>query len=140
MTELSQPQKDFVSYSGMVGLGLAIGCFVQQLYIIKENSMLMLLSLSALAGIVGFIFLLLKRKEAGVLLIITSALLFIRQAIIAWMLAKYGIVMFSLLQLVFIIYCIVITIMVMLNGYPTLFRKMATEKKAEEDYWKNNIP
>ena len=138
MTELSQFQKDFVSYSGMVGLGLAIGCFFQQLYIIKENSAFMLLSLSALAGIVAFIFLLRQRREAGVLLIIASVLLFVRQGFIAWM-ARNGVIMFSLLQLIFIIYCIVITIMVILNGYPALFKKIAAEKKADENYWKNTM-
>ncbi|RYD77284.1 MAG: hypothetical protein EOP53_13235 [Sphingobacteriales bacterium] len=140
MTELSQSQKDFIFYSALVGIGLGIGCFFQQLYIINGDfTIAILFSLSALTGIVAFSFLMLKRKEAGILLIIASALLFIRQAVIAWMLAKYGIFMFSLLQSVFIVYTIVIMIMVLLNGYPVLFNRLAAEKKADEDYWKNNM-
>lgn len=139
MTELNSSQKDFISYSGMLGVGLGLACLFQQLYIIDADPLYALLfSLSAIAGIIAYIFLMLQKKDSGVLLIIASALLFLRQAVIAWLLVKYNIVMFSLIQLVFLVYTIVITILFFANEYQSVLKKMAAEKKAEREYWEKN--
>lgn len=139
MTELNSSQKDFIYYSGMLGIGLGLACLFQQLYIIGTDPVYALLfSLSAITGIIAYSYLLLHKKDSGLLLIIASALLFLRQAAIAWLLVKYGIVMFSLIQLVFLVYTIVITILFFANEYPPVLKKIAVEKKAEREYWRNN--
>ena len=140
MTELKSQQKDFISYGGMLGVGLAVACLFQQLYIIDGDPFYaFLFSLSAMAGIIAFVFLLLHKKEAGILLIVASALVFIRQGVIAWLLVRYGIVMFSLVQIIFAVFTIVYTILFFVNEYPPIFKKIAAEKKAEKEYWDNNL-
>lgn len=138
MTELTQTQKDFISYSSLVGISLSAVCFMQQLYIINGDFVLAILfSLSSVAALLAFVFLILKKKTAGILLISAASLLFIRQAVIGFMAVKMGIVMFSLLQIVLFIYCIVIAILVHVNSYPALFRKIEAEKSSEAEYWNN---
>lgn len=140
MTELSTSQKDFFVYTGLVGMGVGLGCLIQQLYIIDLDFLYAILfSVSAIAGITAFTFLMLQKKEAGVLLIVAASLLFIRQGIIAWMAVRYQVFMFSLIQIVFFIYTLVIMILFFVNGYQHLLKKLAADKKAEEDYWNNTL-
>lgn len=140
MTELSNSQKDFFVYTGLVGMGIGLGCLIQQLYIIDLDFFYaMLFSVSAIAGITAFTFLMLQKKEAGILLIIAASLLFIRQGVIAWMAVRYQVFMFSLIQIVFFIYTLVILILFFVNGYQHLLKRVAAEKKADEDYWNKTL-
>ena len=138
MTELSQSQKDFIAYSSLAGICISAMCFMQQLYIINGDfTIAILFSLSALLSLLAFTALVLKKKISGVLLIIAASLLFIRQAVIVFMAVKMGIVMFSLLQIILFVYCIVMAILVQVNGYPALFGKIEAEKKLDQEYWNN---
>lgn len=140
MTELNNSQKDFFVYTGLVGMGIGIGCLIQQLYIIDLDFFYaFLFSVSAIAGITAFTFLMLQKKEAGVLLIVALSLLFIRQVAIAWMAVRYQVIMFSLIQIVFFIYTIVILVLFFVNGYHRLLKQVAMDKKADEEYWDNTL-
>ena len=140
MKELTNSQKDFLQYSGLVGIGLGLACLMQQLYIIDGDfKIAVLFSLSAIAGILAYICVALQKKEAGVLLIIAASLLFLRQGVIGFLFLKYGIIMFSPIQIIFFIYTLVILIFFFLNGYQLLLKQIAEEKKQEEEKWRNTI-
>lgn len=138
MKELTNPQKDFLQYSGLVGTGIGLVCLVQQLYIIDGSfPVAVLFSLSALAGIVAYVFVMLQKKEAGLLLIVAASLLFIRQGVIGFLFLKFGIIMFSPIQVIFFIYTLVILIIFFLNGYQLILKEIDAEKKREQEYWKD---
>ena len=138
MTEPTAAQKDYFTYGGVAGLGIALICLFQQLYIIDRSFIVALLfSISSIAGIVAFTAMMKLRKETGVLLITALSLLFLRQVAIALVAIKYGIVMFSLIQIIFFIYVMVITIIFFVNGHQRLLKALDLEKKREADYWKN---
>lgn len=140
MKELTNSQKDFLQYSGMVGTGIGLVCLVQQMYIIDRSFLVAaLFSLSAVGGIVAYIFVMLQKKEAGLLLIVAASLLFLRQGVIGFLFLKFGIIMISPIQVIFFIYTLVILIIFFLNGYQRILKEIAADKKTEQEYWKNNL-
>jgi hypothetical protein len=140
LKELTTQQKEFCQYSGLVGIGIGLVCFFQQLYIFSETFWVaFLFATSAIAGIIGFILLSLCKKETGVWLLIAVSLLFIRQIIIAWLLVKYNVMMVSLIQTVFFIYSLVIGILFFANGLPEKLKLIAANKKEEEEYWNTTL-
>ena len=138
MKELTNPQKEGCQYSGLVGTGIGLVCLVEQVYIIDGSfPTAVLFSLSALAGIVAYVFVMLQKKEAGLLLIVAASLLFIRQGVIGFLFLKFGIIMFSPIQVIFFIYTLVILIFFFLNGYQHILKEIAADKKREQEYWKD---
>lgn len=141
MQELSTQKKEFCQYTGLLGIGMGVVCFFQQMYILGESlPYAILFSASAIAGIFAFSCLALCKKESGILLIVALALLFIRQVIIVWLFVKYQVMMVSLIQAAFFIYTLVILVLYFVNGYPKKLRAAATAKKEEDDFWNSSLP
>lgn len=140
MKELSSQQKEFCQYTGLLGIAVGVVCFFQQVYIMGESlPHALLFSASAIAGIFAFSCLALCKKETGVLLVVALSLLFIRQVVIAWLFVKYQIMMVSLIQVIFFIYTLVITILYFVNGYPKKLKEVADAKKQDDEFWNSTI-
>jgi hypothetical protein len=141
MKELSSAQKEFCQYTGLAGAGLGLVCLIQQLYVFSTTlSYALLFSASAIAGIVAFVSLALCKKETGILLIIAISLLLLRQMVVLWFFIRYQVMMFSLIQIIFLLYSMVILILFYVGGYPKKLKELALARQQEKDYWENHLP
>lgn len=140
MTELTPRQKSFCTNSGFVGMLIAISCFLQHFFIWETSVLTLSLQIPAILGIIAYLFLMLNKKDTGTLLILTCVLSFIRFGVIIWMMLYYhDFIVFNLIQNIYLLYTLVITVLFFATGYGSIFKKIAEEKFHEDTFWNNKL-
>ncbi len=130
---LTDRNKEFCTYTGVFGVLLSLTCLIQHFVIAIPHWVTFMVTLVYLFTITSFALLALQKAAAPVMLIISSVLVFMTEAF----LMITG--LFSLVVILLFIYCIVITIVVYMDGIPKKLSTEAAKQRAERNEWVGKI-
>ncbi|MBI5370894.1 MAG: hypothetical protein HZA79_02580 [Sphingobacteriales bacterium] len=133
LNPLSKSQQEFCTYSGVFGTLITATCLVQQLAFVRANWITNLMILPYLLMIVSFVLLALQKAIAPLLLIISTVISF---AIALLWLAGGS---FSLVVIILLLYCSVITVFIYAEQIQTVLRRKQEAERAEEMKWRGKI-
>lgn len=130
---LTDRNKEFCTYTGVFGVLLSLTCLIQHFVIAIPHWVTFMVTLVYLFTITSFALLALQKAAAPVMLIISSVMVFMTEAF----LMITG--LFSLVVILLFIYCIVITIVVYMDGIPKKLSAEAAKQRAERNEWVGKI-
>lgn len=130
---LTDKNKDLCTYTGVFGILLSITCLIQHFVVAIPHWVTFIITLVYLLTITSFSLLAVMKPAAPVLLIISSVLVFLTEAF----LIISG--LFSLVVLLLFLYCIIITVIVFVDGIPKKLAAEAAKRRAEANEWAGKI-
>lgn len=133
LNPLSKSQQEFCTWSGIFGTLITATCLVQQLAFVRTNWITNLMILPYLLMIVSFVLLALQKAIAPLLLIISTVISF--AIAILWLAGGS----FSLVVIILLLYCSVITGFIYVEQIQTALRSKQEAERAEEMKWRGKI-
>jgi len=133
MSQLNQNQQDTCIYTGIFGAMLGATTLVQHVMITKQHWITFALLFIYLISIITFIMLATQKHYAPLLLIVSTALVFVAEAF----LIISG--LFSLIVLLLFTYSVVMIVILYVGEYPQKLRGKEMARRAEELAWRERI-
>ena len=135
MDHLTKQQQSFCDNTGLGGVLLALTCLIQHLYLMIPGWLSITMMIVYLFSILSFVFLMRKSVVAPVLLLISTILIFLQEAVMILAMA------YSLVLLLLLVYSIVIVMLVFTSstGLQKNLRLLAAAKKEEQQEWSGKI-
>ena len=133
MTKLTNKQQEFFAYTGTFGALLATTCLVQHMAIARDHWVAHTMMFIYIFSILGFILLALKKVFAPVLLIISTFLVLLAEALL---ITNF---VFSLVVLLLFLYSTVIVVLLYIEQLPRKLKEQAMAQKMEAQIWKDRI-
>lgn len=133
MTKLTNKQQEFFAYTGTFGALLAATCLIQHLVISRDHWIAHLLTLIYIYSILDFVLLALKKAFAPVLLITSTVLVLLAEALL---ITNF---VFSLVVLLLFLYSTVIVVLLYIEQLPQKLKEQALAEKIENQLWKGKI-
>ncbi len=135
MDHLTRQQILFCDNTGLGGALLALTCLFQQLYLMIPNWFSISMAIVYLFAIISFMFLMRKSAAAPVLILISTILTFLQEAIM--ILAMN----YSLVLLLLLVYSIVIVVLIYTSstGLQKNLKQLAAAKRKEQQEWSGKI-
>ena len=131
--EINTKDAELCMYLGAVGVVTSLICLIQHLQVITPIVINYYFALAYLLAIVSYILLMVKKPFSTISLIITSTLLFI--LILFYLLLQC----FSLLSSLLMLYTIVVTAVLYINGMPTKLKQHQLYRKQENSFWNDKL-
>ena len=135
MDHLTKQQQSFCDNTGLGGVLLALTCLFQHLYLMIPNWFSVTMVVVYLFAIISFVFLMRKSVAAPVLLLISTILIFLQEAIMILGMA------YSLVLLLLLVYSIVIVVLIFTSStkLQTNLKLHAAAKREEQQEWSGKI-
>jgi hypothetical protein len=133
MSKLTTKQQEFFAYTGTFGALLAITCLIQHLVIARDHWIAHTLTFIYIFSILDFILLALKKAFAPVLLITSTVLVLLAEAILITSFV------FSLVVLILFVYSTVIVVLLYIEQLPRKLKEQALAERMEAEMWKDRI-
>lgn len=128
---LSKKQENFCETAGILGVLIAITCFIQYAIVMIPHWINYIILLIYLFSLVGFILLARKSARAMMFIIISTILIFLLEIFMVLMLV------FSLVLLVLLFYSLVMLILLKAMGIQKQLKIKAAEDELEKEKWDN---
>lgn len=148
MTELTPAQKNFCLYCGLFGLMIGLACIIQHFFVWDADWDTMGLIIPPLTGLTAFVLLIIKKRAAGIFLILACVLLMARLIYFAYLSLDDDIILLGIsqffffigiLHILYFIYTFIIIVLYFSLGYPRLFKMISDEKRAEQAFWDRKL-
>lgn len=131
--EIGTKESEFCTFVGIVGIAFSLTCLIQHLHAMLPFTFNYYFSLVYVLTIISYFLLTFKKHFAIIVLLISAIMLF-------GLVAFYSLFQnFSVLAILLMIFTFVITILLMINEYPTKLKQHHLYKKQENSYWSNKL-
>lgn len=134
MSSLPEKDQQFCSWIGLSGLGISVTCLLQHLGFMNYSVWMAYAIIPVyIFSIIAFSLLIAKSPAAPVCILISAILVFLDEVYVFLTLT------FSLILLMLVLYSVVVTVLVYVNGLPARLRQFARQQRSEDDFWKDKL-